>query len=79
MVDLLSSLLHFVLAIFIPVVGLGLAGALMIYGVYVRWIDIPGKWLLTTRALQVLIAVAVLFNAWTALRLYLAYAAQQTW
>lgn len=76
---LLSTLLHFFLATFLPMLGLLLASALVIYAVYVRWIDLPHKWLLTPRALQVLIGVALLCNAWTGVRLYLAHSAQQAW
>ncbi|MFN4117993.1 hypothetical protein [Acidovorax sp.] len=73
----LSTLLNFIFATFIPMVGLVLTGALLVYAVYVRWIDIPQKWLLTTRALQVLIAVAVVCNAWLGVRMYLTHSTQQ--
>ena len=61
---LFTSPLHFLLVTFIPLLGLVLATSLLVYGVYVRWIDIPRKWLLTPRTVQILLAVAVLCNAW---------------
>lgn len=74
---LLSTLLHFFLAVFLPMLGLVLAGGLLIYGVYARCIDIPQKWLLTPRVLKILIAVALLCNAWTGVRMYLSHSTQQ--
>lgn len=76
---LFTSPLHFLLVTFIPLLGLVLATSLLVYGVYVRWIDIPRKWLLTPRTVQILLAVAVLCNAWLGLRLYLSHGAQQAW
>ncbi|MFY3385843.1 hypothetical protein [Paracidovorax sp. MALMAid1276] len=73
----LSTLLNFIFATLIPLLGLVLTGALLVYAVYVRWIDIQQKWLLTPRALQVLIAVAVACNAWLGLRMYMSHSAQQ--
>lgn len=73
----LSTLLNFIFATLVPMLGLVLTGGLLVYAVYARWIDIPQKWLLTTRALQVLIAVAVVCNAWTGLRMYLAASTEQ--
>jgi len=79
MPDLFTFLLQFFLATFIPLLGLVLAIALPVYGVYARWIDMPRKWLLTPRTVQVLLAVALLCNAWLGLRLYLSHSAQQAW
>ena len=73
----LSTLSHFFLATFLPMLGLVLAGSLLVYFVYVRWIEMPQKWMLAPRALQALIAVAVLCNAWTGVRFYLSHSAQQ--
>ena len=36
-----SSLLHFVLATLLPLLGLVLTAALLLYGMYVRWLDVP--------------------------------------
>jgi hypothetical protein len=79
MSDLFTSLWQFVLVTLIPLLGLVLTTALLVYGVYARWIDIPHKWLLTRRTVQVLLAVALLCNAWVGLRLYLSHSAQQAW
>jgi hypothetical protein len=79
MSDLFTPLLQFVLATLIPLVGLVLATALLVYGVYARWINIPHKWLLTRRTVKVLLTVALLCNAWLGLRLYLSHSAQQSW
>lgn len=79
MSDLFISLWQFILATLVPLLGLVLIVALPVYGVYVRWIDIPRKWLLTRRAVQVLLTVALLCNAWLGVRLYLSHSAQQAW
>ena len=76
---LFSTLLNFFLATLLPMLALVLTCALLIYGVYVRWIDIPQKWLLAPRALQVLIAATLLCNAWVGARFYLSHSAQQAW
>ena len=41
-----------------PALGVVLTAALLIYGVYYRWVDVPQKWLLTREALVALIVVA---------------------
>lgn len=76
---LFSTLLNFFLATLLPMLALVLTCALLIYGVYVRWIDIPQKLLLAPRALQVLIAATLLCNAFVGVRFYLAHSAQQAW
>lgn len=43
---LFSTLLNFFLATLLPMLALVLTCALLIYGVYVRWIEIPQKLLL---------------------------------
>ncbi len=77
MLNLLASLLNFILTMLLPLLGLVLTAALLAYGVYARWINVPHKWLLTRRALQVLCAVAVLCNALIVLQWYLANSARQ--
>ena len=77
MLAFVSSLLHFVLATLLPLLGLVLTAALLLYGMYVRWLDVPQKWLLTRRALQVLCAVAVGLDALLLLQLYLPHSARQ--
>lgn len=77
MLNLLATLLNFILAILLPLLGLALTAALLAYGVYARWIDVPHKWLLTRRALQVLCAVAFLCNALIVLQWYLSHSAKQ--
>ena len=77
MLAFVSSLLHFLLTVLAPLLGVALAAALLAYGVYVRWIDAPQKWVLAPRALQVLCAVAVVCNAVLLLQLYLAHSARQ--
>ena len=72
-----SSLLYFTVATLVPLLGLVLAAALLAYGIYVRWFDVPQKWLLAPRALQVLCAVAVLCNAVLLLQLYLMHSTRQ--
>lgn len=79
MSDLFTSLWQFILATLVPLLGLVLIVALPVYGVYVRWIDVPRKWLLARRTVQVLLAVALLCNAWLGVRLYLSHSAQQAW
>ena len=53
MLLLLGSLLNFIFTLLLPVLGLALTGALLVYAAYVRFVDIPQKWMLTRRALQV--------------------------
>ena len=77
MLAFVSSLLHFVLATLLPLLGLVLTAALLLYGMYVRWLDVPQKWLLTRRALQVLCAVAVALDALLLVQLYLPHSARQ--
>ena len=36
-----SSLLNFVLATLLPLLGLALTAALLLYALYVRWLDVP--------------------------------------
>ena len=78
MLVFVSSLLHFLLTVLVPLLGVVLAAALLVYGVYVRWFDAPQKWVLAPRALQVLCAVAVLCNAVLLWQLYRMNHAQQT-
>ena len=78
MLVFVSSLLHFLLTVLVPLLGVVLAAALLVYGVYVRWFDAPQKWVLAPRALQVLCAVAVLCNAVLLWQLYRMSHAQQT-
>ena len=73
-----SSLLHFIWAILVPVLGLVLAAALLAYGMYVRWFDAPQKWLLAPRVLRALGAAAVVCNGALLLQLYLNHSAQET-
>ena len=44
-------MLNFFLSTFVPALGVVLTAALLIYGVYYRWVDVPQKWLLTREAL----------------------------
>ena len=73
----LYSLAHFVVATLLPLVGLLLAAALLIYAMYVRWFPAAHKWLLAPRALQVLGGVALACNALLLLQLYLAHSTRQ--
>ena len=50
MLVFVSSLLHFLLTVLVPLLGVVLAAALLVYGVYVRWFDAPQKWVLAPRA-----------------------------
>ncbi len=79
MSGLASSLLHFIVATLLPLTGLLLTGALLVYAVYARWAPLTQKWVLTRRALQVLWGVALACDAVLAARLYLAHSAQQAW
>jgi len=79
MLDLLSSLLFFIVATLLPLIGLVLTGGLLIYAVYAHWIPLTHKWLLTRRALQVLWGVALVCDAVLGMRLYLSHSAQQAW
>ncbi|MDA8444235.1 hypothetical protein [Paracidovorax valerianellae] len=71
--------LQFILSSFLPVLGLVLTVALLGYGAYVLWIDLPQKWLLSRRALLALCAVALLCDVWLGLRLYLSHSERQGW
>lgn len=77
MLLLLGSLLNFIFTLLLPVLGLALTGALLVYAAYVRFVDIPQKWMLTRRALQILCAVAVLCHALIALKWYLSVRTEQ--
>ena len=77
MLVFVSSLLHFLLTVLVPLLGVVLAAALLVYGVYQRWFDAPQKWVLAPRALQVLCAVAVLCNAVLLWQMYGAKSARQ--
>jgi hypothetical protein len=73
-----SSLLHFLLTVLVPLLGLVLAAALLVYGVYARWMDAPHKWVLAPRALRLLVVVAVLCNAVVLAQLYRMHSQQQS-
>ena len=77
MLLLLSSLLNFIFTLLLPVLGLALTGALLVYAAYVRFVDIPQKWVLTPRALQVLCAVALLCHGLILLNWFLSMRATQ--
>ena len=77
MLVFISSLLHFLLTVLVPLLGVVLAAALLVYGVYQRWFDAPQKWVLAPRALQVLCAVAVLCNVVLLWQMYWAKSTQQ--
>ncbi|MFN3438318.1 MAG: hypothetical protein ACK41V_11535 [Acidovorax sp.] len=74
-----STLLNFLLSTLLPMLGLVLTSALLIYAVYERWIDVPQKWLLNPRALQVLIAATLVCDVGLGMRFYLSHSAQQAW
>lgn len=77
MLALVSSLLHFMLTTFLPLLGLALTAALVLYGMYLRWLDVPHKWTLTRRALQVACGAAVALDALLLVQLYLPHSARQ--
>ena len=66
-------MLNFFLSTFVPALGVVLTAALLIYGVYYRWVDVPQKWLLTREALVALIVVAGLCDVWLGVRAYLSH------
>lgn len=70
---------NFFLTTFVPTLGVVLTAALLIYGVYFRWVDVPHKWLLTRSALTALIVVAVLCDAWLGVRAYASHTEKQSW
>lgn len=72
-------MLNFILSTFVPALGVVLTAALLIYGVYYRWVDVPQKWLLTREALVALIVVAGLCDVWLGVRAYLSHTEKQTW
>lgn len=74
-----ETMWHFTYATLLPTIGLALTGGLLVYAVYLRFVDIPGKWVLTPRALWLLMALALLGDGLVALRLYSAHSARQTW
>ena len=67
------ALLNSLLSILAPL----LTGALLLYGAYARWLDVPQKWLLTRRALQGLCAAALVLDLLLALQFYLPHSARQ--
>lgn len=79
MIDLASSLLNFIVATLIPVTGLLLTAALLVYAVYDHVVVLTQKWVLTRRALQVLWGVAIACDAVLATRVYLVKSEQQAW
>lgn len=70
---------NFFLTTFVPALGVVLTAALLIYGVYVRWVEVSQKWLLTRPALVALMATALLCNAWLGVRVYQSQNAKQAW
>ena len=74
-----AFMLNFFLSTFVPALGVVLTAALLIYGVYYRWVDVPQKWLLTREALVALIVVAGLCDVWLGVRAYLSHTEKQTW
>jgi hypothetical protein len=70
---------HFISATLLPLIGLALTAGLLVYVVYLRFVDIPGKWVLTHRALGLLVVLALLGDGLLALRLYSAHSARQAW
>ncbi len=79
MLSLITAPLSFLFLTLFPLLSLLLACALLIYAAYVRWVDVPNKWLLTPRALQILGAVALVGNLVWVVQLYLSHSARQTW
>lgn len=77
MLVFLSSLLHFIALTLLPLVGLVLAAALLIYGLYVKFFNAPSKWLLAPHVLKAVCAAALACNALLLLQLYLAHSARQ--
>lgn len=73
------TIFHGVVAVLLPLLGVVVTVALLVYAAYVRWVDVPQKVLLSRRALIVLCVVALLCDAWLALRLYLPQRARQAW
>ena len=54
-----------------------LTGALLLYGAYARWVDVPRKWLLQRRVLLALCLLALACDLWLALSLFLAHRAER--
>ncbi|CAN7611082.1 hypothetical protein [Acidovorax sp. LjRoot117] len=77
MLNLLNALLHLIVAVLLPLLGLLLTSALLIYAMYVRWVDIPNKWLLTRRGLVIACAVAAACNLLLIAQLFLSHSAKQ--
>ncbi|WCM88735.1 hypothetical protein [Acidovorax sp. NCPPB 3576] len=71
--------LQFILTTFLPLLGLVLTVALLGYGAYALWVDVPQKWVLSRRALLALCGVALLCDASLGLRLYLSHSDRQDW
>jgi hypothetical protein len=66
-------------ATLLPTIGVVLTGALLVYAVYLRFVDVPGKWVLAPRALGVLLVLALLGDGLLAWRLHTAHSARQAW
>ena len=79
MPTLITAPLNFLFSTLLPLLGLLLTSALLLYAAYVRWVDVPHKWLLTRRALQILGGVALVGLLVLVLQLYLSHSAKQTW
>ncbi|WP_311222321.1 MULTISPECIES: hypothetical protein [unclassified Acidovorax] len=79
MSSLISSTFHLIFAVLLPLLGVVLTVALLLYAAYVRWVDVPQKVLLSRRALTVLCVLALLCDVWLAVRLYLPQRARQAW
>ncbi|WP_298212076.1 hypothetical protein [Acidovorax sp.] len=77
MLNLINALLQFIVATLLPLLGLLLAGALLIYAMYVRWVDVPNKWLLTRRGLVVACVVAAACNVLLVAQLFMSHSAKQ--
>jgi len=77
MLNLINALLQFIVAVLLPLCGLLLTSALVIYAMYVRWVDVPNKWLLTRRGLMVAGGVALACNVLLVVQLYLSHSAKQ--
>lgn len=77
MLSLLNALFYFILATLLPLIGLLLTSALLIYAMYVRWVDVPNKWLLTRQGLMVACGVAAACNLLLVAQLFMSHSAKQ--
>lgn len=73
----MSALFALLSSTVVPLLGPLLTAALLLYGAYTRWVEVPHKWVMDRRTLVVLCVVALLCDAWLGTRMVLSQRAHQ--